>query len=103
MRRSDRRSAADLLGVAEIDPEGLLITDDGVYVRYLQTGAVNPLVMESEQAERVSAAFAQIAARLPDRQALQLYLQAAPLALEELLAEESHRCEQAAGAAQDAG
>jgi hypothetical protein len=103
MRRSERRSAADLLGVAAIDPDGLLITDEGVYVRYLQTGAVNPLVMESEQAERVSAAFAQIAARLPDRQSLQLYLQAAPLELEELLADESHRCEQAAGATQDAG
>ena len=72
-------------------------------MRYLQTGAVNPLVMEPEQAERVSAAFAQIAARLPDRQALQLYVQATPLELEELLADESHRCEQAAGAAQDAG
>ena len=103
MRRTDRRSAADLLGVAAIDPDGLLITDDGLYVRYLQTGGVNPLVMEPEQAERVSAAFAQIAARLPDRQALQLYVQAGPLELEELLADEGHRCEQAAGAAQDAG
>ena len=55
MRRCEKRSAADLLSVAAIDPDGLLITDDGLYVRYLQTGAVNPLVMESEQAERVSA------------------------------------------------
>ena len=100
---SQKRSAADLLRVAAIDEEGLLITEEGTYVRYLRTGALNPLVMDSEQAERVSASFAQIAARLPDRQALQLYVQAAPLGLEELLAEESHRCEQAAGAAYDAG
>jgi hypothetical protein len=92
-----------MLPVAAIDPDGLLITEDGAYVRYLQTGAVNPLVMESEEAERISAAFAQIAARLSDRQSLQLYVQAAPLELEELLADESHRCEQAAGAAQDEG
>jgi DNA helicase HerA-like ATPase len=103
MRGSRKRSAADLLGVAAIDAEGLLITGEGTYVRYLQTGAVNPLVMESEQAERVSSSFAQIAARLGDRQSLQLYVQAEPFQLEELLADESHRCEQAAGAAHDGG
>jgi len=90
-----------MLPVAAIAPDGLLITDDGAYVRYLQTEAVNPLVMDAGEAERVSGAFAQIAARLPDRQSLQLYVQGAPIELEELLADESHRCEQAAGAAQD--
>jgi DNA helicase HerA-like ATPase len=100
-RRS--RSAADLLGIGAIAPDGLQVTDDGAYVRYLECGAVNPLVMEAAAAERISAAFAQIAARLPDRQSLQLYLQAAPLELEELLAEESRGCEQAAGAARDVG
>jgi DNA helicase HerA-like ATPase len=101
VRARARRSAAGLLPVAAIDPDGLLITEEGSYVRYLETGAVNPLVMDSAEGERISAAFAQIAARLPDRQSLQLYVQATPLGLEELLADESHRCEQAAGAAQD--
>jgi DNA helicase HerA-like ATPase len=96
-------SVARLLPVAAIDADGLLITDDGAYVRYLQTGAVNPLVMDAAEGERISAAFAQIAARLPDRQSLQLYVQAEALGLEELLAEESHGCEQAVGAALDAG
>ncbi|MHB8234996.1 MAG: VirB4 family type IV secretion system protein [Solirubrobacteraceae bacterium] len=101
--RSRRASAAGMLRVGAIDPDGLLITDDGAYVRYLQTEAVNPLVMGVEETERVCSAFAQIAARLPDRQSLQLYVQGAPLQLEELLADESNRCEQAAGAAQDVG
>ncbi len=70
------RSAAGLLGAAAISPDGLLISADGDYVRYLETGAVNPLVMDPVQAERVSGAFAQVAARLPDRQSLQLYVQA---------------------------
>ena len=50
----------------------------------------------------MSAAFGQLAARLPDRQSLQLYVQGTPLDLEDVLAEETHRCEQAAGAAEDA-
>ncbi len=101
MRR--RRSAADLLGVAAIADEGLLVRSDGVFVRYLEVAPVNPLVVDQAEGERMSAAFAQVAARLPDRQSLQLYVQGTPLALEEVLAEETHRCEQAAGAAEDAG
>ena len=101
MRR--KRCATDLLGVAAIEPDGLLIAQDGTYVRYLEVGAVNPLVLDQAEGERISAAFAQIAARLPDRQSLQLYVQGTALALEEILADETHRCEQAAGAAQDIG
>ena len=98
-----RRTTAGVLGVAAIEPDGLLIGQDGVYVRYLEVGAVNPLVLDPDEGERVSAAFAQIAARLPARQSLQLYVQGTPLDLEELLADETHRCEQAAGAAEDIG
>jgi DNA helicase HerA-like ATPase len=97
------RDAALLLGAARIEPDGLLITDSGEYVRYLETGAVNPLVVDPAEGERISAAFAQVAARLPDSQSLQLYVQAAPLRLDELLADEAHRCEQAAGAAHEEG
>jgi DNA helicase HerA-like ATPase len=101
MRR--KRCASDLLGVAAIEPDGLLVGEDGVYVRYLEVGAVNPLVLDQAEGERVSAAFGQVAARLPDRQSLQLYVQGTPLALEEILADETHRCQQAAGAAQHVG
>jgi hypothetical protein len=96
-------SAADLLRIAAIDASGLLVREDGVYVRYLEVGAVNPLVVEQGEAERISAAFGQVAARLPDRQSLQLYVQGTRLDLEDVLAQETHLCEQAAGAADDAG
>ena len=39
----------------------------------------------------------------PTASRLQLYVQGTPLELEELLADETHRCEQAAGAAEDIG
>jgi hypothetical protein len=98
-----KRSAADLLGVAAIEEDGLLVREDGAYVRYLEVGSVNPLVVDQVEGERLSSAFGQLAARLPDRQSLQLYVQGTPLDLEEVLAEETHRCEQAAGAAEDIG
>ncbi len=103
LRARAPHEAAQLLGGAAIEPDGLLIRRDGTYVRYLQSEVVNPLVLDPEEAEGISAAFAQIAARLADRQTLQLYVQATPLELEELLAKERHGCEQAAGAAQDIG
>ena len=96
-------SAADLLGVAAIEPDGLLVHEDGSYVRYLEVGTVNPLAVDQAEGERISASFAQIAARLPDRQSLQLYVQGATLDVEEILAQETYRCEQAAGAAEDTG
>ena len=102
-RAGAARGAERLLDVAAIEPDGLLIGSDGTYVRYLQCETVNPLVLDPDEAAGISAAFAQIAARLGDRQTLQLYVHARPLELEELLAEQSHLCEQAAGAAQDAG
>jgi len=100
---SARGTAAELLRVAAIAPDGLLVREDGACVRYLEVGAVNPLVAEPAEVERISASFASLAARLPDRRSLQLYVQGTPLELEDLLAHESHRCEQAAGGAQDAG
>jgi len=101
MRR--KRRASDLLGVAAIEPDGLVLRQDGTYVRYLEVGTVNPLAVEPSEGEQISSAFAQIAARLPDRQSLQLYVQGTPLDVQELLAEETYRCERAAGAAEDAG
>ncbi len=98
-----QHGAADLLGIAAIEPDGLLVTEQGTYVRYLEVGTVNPLAVVQAEGQQISAAFGQVAARLPDRQSLQLYVQGTPLDVEALLAEETYRCERAAGAAEDAG
>ena len=97
------RSAARLLGVDTITEDGLLISSNGTHVRYLETEPVNPLVMDGAEAERAAGAFLGLAARLPDRQALQLYAHAEALDVEGLLASEAQRCEMAAGACEDAG
>jgi hypothetical protein len=100
---SARPTAASLLRIGAIADDGLLVREDGACVRYLEVGAVNPLVAEPAEVERISASFAALAARLPDRGSLQLYVQGTPLELGDLLASQGHRCEQAAGAAEDAG
>jgi len=41
-----KRRVSGLLGVAAIEPDGLLIAEDGTYVRYLEVGTVNPLSVE---------------------------------------------------------
>jgi len=74
-----RASAAGMLGVAAISPDGLLVRSDGACVRYLEVAAVNPLVAEPAEVERISASFAALAARLPDRGSLQLYVQGTQL------------------------
>jgi hypothetical protein len=100
--RAAMRSAGRLLGVEAIQQDGRLIREDGTPVRYLEVSPVNPLVVEAAEVERISAGLAQVAARLPDGQALQLYTQATALNVEELLAKEAIPCEQAACAAEHA-
>jgi hypothetical protein len=96
-------TAADLLELAAISEDGLLVHEDGSVARCLEVGSVNPLALGATEAERISSAFAQLGARLSDRQSLQLYVQGTPLALEDVLAEESYGGETAAGAAEEAG
>jgi hypothetical protein len=100
---SARSTAAELLGVAAIAEDGLLVREDGALVRCLEVGWVNPLAMDGAEAERISAAFAQLSARLADRQSMQLYVEGTPLVLADVLSEEGYLCEQAAGAAEEAG
>ena len=76
-------------GVLGVDEDGLLRRRDGSLVRYLKVSPVNPLVMGPQEAERVSGGFAQIAARLADGQALQLYTTASRIDPGQLLATSS--------------
>ena len=96
MKRRATRWAGDVFPVAAIDPDGLLLREDGAYVRFVETSVVNALVLDEGEAERISVAFGQLAARLTSRQSLQLYVQASPLALEHLLATEAQRTTAAA-------
>jgi TraG P-loop domain len=97
-----RRSGTtgELLGLAAIGDGGLAIATDGTYLRYLEVLApVNSLVADEQTNARVAEAFSGVLARLQAGQALQLYVQAQPLAVGELLAREAHAVAVAANTA----
>jgi hypothetical protein len=64
-----------------------VVLDDATLVRVLELRALAPLRMSSEQLERTSSAIAELAAKLPDRQSLQLITQAEPLDTQALVGE----------------
>jgi hypothetical protein len=79
--------AADLVPVASLSEDGALLRSDGALVRYLEVLPRNPLVMDEAEAEQMGHGFAALLARLPAGQALQVHVQATPVALEQLVAE----------------
>src|SRR5437899_2849146 len=101
MRRA--ATSGDWLPLAALYDDGLAVLRDGTYVRALEVTPVNPLVMDATTAERVSASFGQAAARIPNGQALQLLVEAAPLPLDRLLERERAKSEVAALASEAAG
>jgi hypothetical protein len=79
------REAGGLLAVEALDRAGVLVTSEGALVRYLRVAPKNPLVMSDAERAQVSHAFGQLLARVPAGQSVQLYVEAAPVRLDELL------------------
>jgi hypothetical protein len=94
---------ADCLEVLEVGEDGVLVRADGVYVRYLEVEPVNPLVRSEQACEQISDAFGAVLGRLLAGQGLQLYVDARPLGVQELVARETQTVDQAAGAVERAG
>src|SRR3954468_12137207 len=84
-RRERPAHAGDLLPVDALGEDGLLIRSDGARARYLEVLPRNPLVLDADGAERLTAGFAAVLARLPAGQSAQLYVEARPLALDAVL------------------
>jgi hypothetical protein len=69
----------ELLPLSMITGDGTAVMDDGTLVRAVHLEALAPLRMSSEQLEQAARAVGELAARLPDKQALQLITRAEPL------------------------
>ena len=80
------RDAAQLLPVAAIEPNGLVVTTEGALVRILHVSPPNPLILSDEDRAQAAAGFAHLIGRLRSEQSLQYYVQSRPINLEELLA-----------------
>lgn len=95
--------AADLLGVLDISADGVLVRTDGVYVRYLEVEPINPLVRSEQACEQVADALGGVLARLQAGQSVQLYVDARPLSVQELVAREQQTVDRAAHSVEEAG
>lgn len=87
MRLHRPAQAGELFPVTAISEDGLLVLDDATLVRVLDLRALAPLRMSSEQLERTGSAIGELAAKLPDRQSLQLITQAERLDTAAIVAE----------------
>ena len=80
------REAGELLAVEAIDRTGLIVTSDGTLVRIVRVQPRNPLLMSSEEQARTAAAFERLVGQLRAHETLQIYIDARPVNLDELLA-----------------
>jgi len=82
----DLRQAGELLAVEAIDQTGLVITSEGALVRILNVIPPNPMILSTDDRERMAAGYCRLVARLRAQQALQFYVEARPANLDQVLA-----------------
>jgi hypothetical protein len=81
------RSLADVLPVAAIEPDGLLMSTGGRYVRLLEcTQPLQPQRGGQEHRDTIRSQLATLAARIPAGQAIQVVVDAEPLDIDRELA-----------------
>ena len=91
--------AGELLAVEAIDHSGLVVTSEGAFVRIFRVTPPNPLLMSSQERAKTAGAFRRLAAQVRAEGTLQLYVDARPVNLAELLATCRREVEASAGAA----
>src|ERR1041384_2751283 len=89
--------AGELLAVEAIDRTGLVVTSDGAFVRIFRVVPPNPLLMSTEERAQTAATFQRLAGQLNADQSLQIYIDARPVNLHELLASCRREVEASAG------
>ena len=80
-------SLGDLLPVAVVEPDGLIVTSDGRYVRLIECEQVpNAITADPTALTQIEGAFAHLCRLIPDRQSLVIYAQTDPVPIDEALA-----------------
>ena len=92
MRKARTGSLGPLLPVDVVEPDGLIVTSDGRYVRLIECERMpNAITADDSAQTRIERAFAEICRGIPDRQALAIYAQTDPIPVGEALAEDRRR------------
>ena len=92
-------SLGELLPLAAVEPDGLLVTTAGRYVRLIQCQRVpNTITADESRLRMLERAFRELCRAIPDRQSLVIYAQTDPIPIRDALAEDRARvqvaCEQ---------
>ena len=95
MRRKARTgSLGELLPLAAVEPDGLLVTTAGQYVRLIQCQRVpNTITADESRLLILERAFRELCRAIPDRQSLVIYAQTDPIPIDDALAEDRARVE----------
>src|SRR3954454_19061863 len=78
-------AAGGLLAVEAIDRTGLIVTSEGALVRIFRVQPPNPLLMSAAEQARTAGAFQRLVGQLRAHETLQIYIDARPANLDELL------------------
>jgi hypothetical protein len=80
-------SLAGALPISLVEPDGLIVTTDGRYVRLIQCDRPpNTITADPSELSRITDAFAALCRIIPDRQTISIYAQTDPVPIEEALA-----------------
>lgn len=85
-RRPRKRELGPLVPVAALEPDGLIVTTEGRYVRALECRRVpNPITASDDALQRIVAGWGRLCGQIPDRQALSFIVQTDPLPIGDAL------------------
>jgi hypothetical protein len=105
MRSHERsRDLCALLPLAAVEPDGLVVTTDGRYVRAIECMRVpNPVTAGPDALERITAGWSRLCGHIPDGQGLSAIVQTDPLPITDALASDRAKAEIAVADDVDAG
>jgi hypothetical protein len=85
-------SVADLIDIHALEPDGLIVTGAGAYVRVVECQFVpNPITSDESQLAAIDSGWAAVFAAIPDNQGLSLYAQTDPIPIDDAMAEDVER------------
>ena len=90
-------SLAEALPISLVEPDGLIVTIDGRYVRLIECERPpNTITAGPSELSRIEDAYTALCRIIPDRQTLTIYAQTDPVPIDEALAGDQHATETAA-------
>ena len=90
-------AAGELLAVEANDRTGLVVTSEGALVRIFRVTPRNPLLMSVGEREKTVAAFQRLLSQLGADETVQIYIDARPVNLTQLLADCRREVQASAG------